>query len=101
MMRGDFLITFPSLYLFKTQGHCDINLRNNKRQTPLALAVSEAYTGMIELLIEHGANVNADDEDGDTPLHLAVIHHAVGSTGLRGVRAVRILISGLINWLTH
>jgi len=56
---------------------------------------------MIELLIEHGANVNADDEDGDTPLHLAVIHHAVGSTGLRGVRAVRILISGLINWLTH
>lgn len=40
---------------------------------------------MIELLIEHGANVNADDEDGDTPLHLAVIHQAVGTTGLRGV----------------
>ena len=40
---------------------------------------------MIELLIEHGADVNADDEDGDTPLHLAVIHQAVGSTGLRRV----------------
>ncbi|KAL9962405.1 hypothetical protein ACROYT_G031506 [Oculina patagonica] len=66
-------------------GHCDINLRNNKRQTALALAVSETYTGMIELLVEHGANVNADDEDGDTPLHLAIIHQAVGSTGLRGL----------------
>ena len=56
---------------------------------------------MIELLIEHGANVNADDEDGDTPLHLAVIHQAVGSAGLRGVRAVRILINGIVNWLTY
>ena len=55
---------------------------------------------MIELLIEHGANVNADDEDGDTPLHLAVIHHAVGSAGLRGVRAVRILINSLIDQLS-
>ena len=47
--------------------------------------MSEAYTAMIELLVEHGADVNADDEDGDTPLHLAVIHQAVGTTGLRGV----------------
>ena len=47
--------------------------------------MSEAYTAMIELLVEHGADVNADDEDGDTPLHLAIIHQAVGTTGLRGV----------------
>lgn len=66
-------------------GHCDINLRNRKKQTALSLAVSEAYTSMIELLIEHGADVNAADEDGDTPLHLTIIHQAVGSSGLRGL----------------
>ena len=92
MILGEFLITFPALYLFTTQGHCRINPRNNKGQTPLALAVSEAYSGMIDLLIEHGANVNADDEDGET--------QAVGSAGLRKVREVRILINGLINWFT-
>jgi len=63
-------------------------MRNSKRQTALALAVTEAYAKMIELLIEHGADVNADDEDGDTPLHLAVIHQAMGTTGLRGVSEI-------------
>ena len=43
---------------------------------------------MIQLLIQHGADVNVDDEDGDTPLHLAVMHQAVGSTGVRGVSRV-------------
>lgn len=80
--------TLSVFHFFQQQGHCDINLRNKKRQTALALAVSEAYTGMIELLVEHGADVNAADEDGDTPLHLAVIHQAVGTTGLRGVSTV-------------
>ena len=71
--------------------------------------MSEAYTAMIELLVEHGADVNADDEDGDTPLHLAVIHQAVGTTGLRGVSVetyghviTKISRMGrLLNFLTH
>lgn len=66
-------------------GHCDINLRNARGQTALSLAISEAFTDMIELLIEHGADVNADDNDGDTPLHLAVMHQAMGATGVRGL----------------
>ncbi len=72
----------------------DVNARNKRRQTPLHIAVSEpdrkmiitryAYYDafgastdvysdreMIELLLAHGADVDAADFDGFTPLHLA------------------------------
>ena len=41
-------------------------------QTPLHLAAEEGYPDMAEVLLDHGAHVNAADDDGDTPLHLSL-----------------------------
>lgn len=56
-----------------TQGQCEVDIRNNRKQTPLLLAVSQGHCSLIELLVGFGANINAEDEDGDTGMHLALM----------------------------
>ena len=43
-----------------------------ENQTPLHLAAEEGYPDMAEVLLDHGAHVNASNDDGDTPLHLSL-----------------------------
>ncbi|XP_072888522.1 E3 ubiquitin-protein ligase MIB2 isoform X3 [Hemitrygon akajei] len=54
------------------EGRCEINIRNNRNQTPLQLSVTQGHTGIIQLLVAEGCDVNAEDEDGDTALHVAL-----------------------------
>ncbi|KAK3707437.1 hypothetical protein QZH41_011912 [Actinostola sp. cb2023] len=63
-------------------GHCNINLANNEGRTALSIAVGESFKAMIEVLLEHGVNVNAEDKDGDTPLHMAVMKHCMAFLGI-------------------
>ena len=46
-------------------------------QTPLHLAADKGYPDMAECLLDYGADVNAEDCDGDTPLHLSLQKQAV------------------------
>ena len=39
---------------------------------PLHIAAQNGYLEIVELLLEHGANPNVQDNDGRTPLHYAV-----------------------------
>lgn len=57
------------------QGRCDVNVRNRKLQSPLHLAVQQAHVGLLLLLLDAGCSVNAEDEDGDTALHVALQRH--------------------------
>lgn len=59
--------------LLLVQGQCSVDPLNNRRQTPLLLAVSQGHAPLVELLIEAGADVTAADEDGDTGIHVACL----------------------------
>lgn len=71
-----------AILLSRTGGRATVDLRNNRKQTPLHLAVSQGHWSLVELLLRHNADILATDEDGDTVLHIAIAkcrHHAATS----------------------
>ncbi|KAK2175091.1 hypothetical protein NP493_753g01042 [Ridgeia piscesae] len=73
---------FAAIHLAALNGHYDVTdtlmgkadqeVMNNHHQTALLLAASQGHTELIELLVTNEADVNARDEDGDTPLHVVL-----------------------------
>ncbi|XP_065067505.1 E3 ubiquitin-protein ligase MIB2-like isoform X2 [Rhopilema esculentum] len=57
------------------QGYCVIDQKNTKGQTPFMLAATEGYMGMLKTLLDRGAEINMQDEDGDTSLHVVLKKH--------------------------
>lgn len=51
--------------------NANVNEQNNNGETPLHRAISEGTQEVIKLLIEHGANIEAEDTAKRRPLHLA------------------------------
>ncbi|XP_067011890.2 E3 ubiquitin-protein ligase MIB2 [Anabrus simplex] len=69
------------------QGQAEVDLRNNRKQTPLLLAVSQGHCSVIELVVSMNADVHAEDEDGDTGLHLALMKRASINTEIHELEA--------------
>uniref|UniRef100_A0A8C6KYZ2 E3 ubiquitin-protein ligase MIB2 n=1 Tax=Nothobranchius furzeri TaxID=105023 RepID=A0A8C6KYZ2_NOTFU len=73
------------------EGRCDINICNNRNQTPLQLAVTQGHTDLVQLLVDEGADVNMEDEDGDTAMH---VQHCLSKNALE--EGFRLNSSGLL-----
>jgi E3 ubiquitin-protein ligase mind-bomb len=58
------------------EGQADIDIRNDRRQTPFLLAVSQGHAAAVEKLVELGCDILAKDEDGDNAMHLTIIKKA-------------------------
>src|SRR5438105_10245956 len=53
------------------QGEIDINAKDEHGRTSLHLASWKGYLGISKLLLAFGANIEAQDDDKQTPLHFA------------------------------
>ncbi|KAL8356455.1 hypothetical protein RB601_001653 [Gaeumannomyces tritici] len=54
--------------ILQTASQADVNLKNSYGNTPLSLAASNGYEGIVQLLLENGANIDLADIGGRTPL---------------------------------
>lgn len=67
------IVTYIFLYL---QDSCDINACTNENQTALHLAVFQGHLAIVERLVGYGAQLNIQDSNGSTPLHLALTSYS-------------------------
>uniref|UniRef100_A0A3B5A8W5 E3 ubiquitin-protein ligase MIB2 n=1 Tax=Stegastes partitus TaxID=144197 RepID=A0A3B5A8W5_9TELE len=79
------------------EGRCDINIRNNRNQTPLQLAVMQGHTDLVQLLVAEGADVNMEDEDGDTAMHVALLRPQLANVVLSPLNSSGLLGSTELN----
>ena len=60
----------------------DVNARGNDNCTPLMTASRSGQVDKINVLINHGANLHLQDDNGDTAMHYAVCSGSSGSNSL-------------------
>lgn len=54
----------------------DLKARNSEGLTALHIAVMDNDLELIKFLLNNGADINATDHEGNTPLHMTIIKHS-------------------------
>eukprot|EP01126_Amoeba_proteus_P039198 TRINITY_DN411_c0_g1_i1.p1 TRINITY_DN411_c0_g1~~TRINITY_DN411_c0_g1_i1.p1 ORF type:complete len:195 (-),score=39.52 TRINITY_DN411_c0_g1_i1:67-651(-) len=74
-------------YLLREELRAEVDIRDLEKHTPLMLACgttqeTEGYIETVKHLIQQGANVDATDDGGFSPIHLSVSNGNLGITQL-------------------
>uniref|UniRef100_A0A8C0HH17 Ankyrin repeat domain-containing protein 7 n=1 Tax=Buteo japonicus TaxID=224669 RepID=A0A8C0HH17_9AVES len=67
---------------YLVENKCKLNLFDNDNRSPLMKAVQCQQEKCVAVLLQHGADPNLADADGNTALHLAVISPNISVAGL-------------------
>jgi ankyrin repeat protein len=51
------------------QKHADVNIFDEKKRSPLHMATFHGSSNILKYLVDHGADLECKDQDGNTPLH--------------------------------
>lgn len=83
-----------AMLLLKQPG-CLVDAPTKENQTALHLAASEGYSHMAKILLDHGAYVDAQDNDMDTPLHITLTKESMlQSNFVAQLPALHLLLRG-------
>jgi ankyrin repeat protein len=77
----------------------DVNARTKNKFTPLHSAAFEGRLEIVRLLLDHGANANAENESSETALH--VVSRGEYDSQEHGVRISRLLLEHGVDVHAH
>jgi ankyrin repeat protein len=75
-----------------------VDLRNKQGETALILAARRGHDDYIEKLIDHGADINACDQDGCTALHYAAAYGHVDTISVLVDHGCRFAVQNKRGW---
>ena len=65
----------PYIVSFMLKNAADVDVKNESGETGLIYATAWGEYRKVRSFVRSGANINAQDEDGRTPLHVALNHY--------------------------
>ncbi len=69
----------PSLVSYLVQRGANVSARNDQGRTPLIIAAADLHCAAAQILLENGANPNAQDKDGQSALMEAITSNSLPS----------------------